>query len=370
MRSINAFLCLALLALPVLASEELLPVKRAEGEVLKDSYVVLLNDGPGVESMDTIAQEIPSSNITDRWSIVNGFAATLTEEDLTKLRARKDILSISENASVKNTAKQTNAPWGLQRISHREPVTPKDPFLLTYTYIYDDSAGAGVDIYIIDTGIQIDHPAFGGRAHWGATLHGTHCAGTAASQPFGVSKAANLIAVKVLGDGGFGWWSDVISGVDWVATHAASTGRPSVASMSLGGGAFDPVDLAVANLVASGVPTAVAAGNWAEDAKFFSPARTPSAITVAAMDITDFMAYFSNYGSIVDIFGPGVNVWSTWSVIGSSTNIISGTSMATPHVSGFVAYLLGMDPSLSAAAIEATIDCYSTKDVLTLTTAG
>ena len=107
MRSINAFISLALFALPALASEEdLLPIKRAEGEVLKDSYVVLLKGGPGVASMDTIENSIPDSNITDRWSVVHGFAATLNEEDLKKLRARNDVLSISENGAVKNTATQ------------------------------------------------------------------------------------------------------------------------------------------------------------------------------------------------------------------------------------------------------------------------
>lgn len=106
MRSINAFIRLVLCALPAFASDELLPVKRAEGEVLKDSYVVLLRDGPGVASMDTIAHSIPSSNITNRWSVVHGFAATLTEGDLDKLRARKDVLSISENAAVRNMGTQ------------------------------------------------------------------------------------------------------------------------------------------------------------------------------------------------------------------------------------------------------------------------
>jgi len=257
-------------------------------------------------------------------------------------------------------------------------VEPKDDLALTYTYIYDDSAGGGVDVYVIDTGIQTDHPEFNGRAHWGATFggyldmdgngHGTHCAGTVGSLHYGVSKAVNLIAVKVLGDDGFGWWSDIISGIDWVATTVASTGRPSVASMSIQGGAYDPVDEAVTNLVNSGVPIAIAAGNFAEDAQFVSPGRTPSAITVGAMDINDNMASFSDFGTLVDIFAPGVNVWSTW--IGSTTNLDSGTSMATPHVAGFVAYLYGLDSSLTIAAIEAAIDCYATRDALTLSDAA
>jgi len=106
MRSINAFIRLALFALPVLASEDLLSIKRAEGEVLKDSYVVLLKDGPSVASVDSIANSIPESEITDRWSVVHGFAATLTDGDLQKLRARSDVLSISENGAVKSTATQ------------------------------------------------------------------------------------------------------------------------------------------------------------------------------------------------------------------------------------------------------------------------
>lgn len=371
MLSINAFVRLTFLVLPAFASGELLPVKRAEGEPVPDSYVVLLKDGYNVA---TIADSMPM-NVTHQWTIVNGFSAILGEPELNKLRSDPAVSTISENEVVRISVKQTDAPWGLQRISHREPVQPKDAFALDYTYIYDDSAGNGVDVYVIDTGIQIDHPEFQGRARWGATFggyldadgngHGTHCSGTVASLHYGVSKKTNLIAVKVLSDAGFGSWSDVISGIDWVAANVPTTGRPSVASMSIQGGAFDPVDEAVTNLVNSGVPIAIAAGNFAEDVSFDSPGRTPAAITVGAMDINDDMASFSNYGALVDIFAPGVNVWSTW--IGSSTNIISGTSMATPHVAGFVAYLYGLDSTLTVQEIEAAIDCYATRDALTLT---
>jgi len=260
-------------------------------------------------------------------------------------------------------------------MSTRQRLPPgSDPLALNYTYIYDKSAGHGADVYILDTGIQTDHPDFGGRARWGATFggypdcdgngHGTHAAGTVASVHFGVSKATNVIAVKVLGDDGCGWWSDVISGVDWVAKTAASSGRPSVASMSLGSGGFEPGDAAVASLIAGGVSTAVAAGNAGSDASQFSPARVPSALTSAGMSSVSEGAQLSNYGAPVNVYAPSEDVWSTW--IGSSSKVASGTSSATTHVAGFVAYLLGMDSSLSTKDIAKTIDCYSTKDALKL----
>jgi cerevisin len=174
MRSIDAFIRLALFAFPVLASEGLLPVKRAEGEVIPDRYVVILKDGVNFAN---VADAMPDINITQKWTIVNGFtAANVTDEGLNKLRAQPNVQSITQDAYARTSATQwvlpiflalltrhnvpdirTNAPWGLQRISHREPVGSTDDFALDYTYNYDASAGNGVDIYIIDTGIQIDH---------------------------------------------------------------------------------------------------------------------------------------------------------------------------------------------------------------------
>ncbi|KAF9645204.1 subtilisin-like protein [Thelephora ganbajun] len=192
--------------------------------------------------------------------------------------------------------------------------------------------------------------------------HGTHTAGTAVSGPYGVSKAAHVFAVKVLSDSGSGTTADVISGVNWVATTVATTHRPSVASMSLGGGFSSSLNTAVNNLVASGVTTAVAAGNSNADAANFSPASAASAVTVGASDINDAKASFSNFGSVLAIWGPGVNVISTWNDGGINT--LSGTSMSTPHVSGFSSYLLGLDSTLTPAAVKSTIQSKALNGVL------
>ncbi|KAG6814633.1 hypothetical protein H0H93_012808, partial [Arthromyces matolae] len=175
---------------------------------------------------------------------------------------------------------------------------------------------------------------FGGRARWGATFgsnnnldnqgHGTHCAGTAAGTRYGVAKQASLISVKVLdGVNGSGSTADILSGMNFVLSSARASGRPSIASMSLGGGASTSVDNAVA---------VVAAGNENVNANTVSPARAPSAITVGATSISDARASFSNFGSVVSVFAPGQVIVGPW--IGSTTavNATSGTSMAAPHV--------------------------------------
>jgi cerevisin len=214
---------------------------------------------------------------------------------------------------------------------------------LDYTYTYSDPAGDGVDIYIIDTGIYIEHEEFEGRATFGYAAgsyqmldgngHGTHCAGTAAGKTYGVAKNASLIAVKVISDNGQGATSDIIDGLNWVVTNVASTGRPSIASMSLGGSVSDALDALVNQTVAANITVVVAAGNDNTDASTQSPARVASAITVAAANITNTKASFSNYGAPVDIWAPGVDVTSAWPFTNdTSTKVLSGTSMATPHV--------------------------------------
>ena len=217
-------------------------------------------------------------------------------------------------------------PQGLARISHRKRLG-----LGTFTrYEYDAAGGNGVDVYIVDTGINIHHKEFEGRASWGKTIpndvdedgngHGTHCAGTVGSRKYGVAKGVHLIAVKVLGSNGSGTMSDVVAGVLWAAEQAAiklaaakaefaATGRTkhkgSVANMSLGGGKSQALDDAVNRAVESGMHFAVAAGNDNKDACSFSPASAEQAVTVGASTLADERAYFSNYGPCVDVFGPG-----------------------------------------------------------------
>ena len=243
-------------------------------------------------------------------------------------------------------------------------------------YLYSDQGGEGVDAYVIDTGTNYKHVDFEGRAHWGKTIpqhdvdedgngHGTHCSGTVAGKKFGVAKKANVYAVKVLGSNGSGSMSDVVKGVEWATTShsdkakAAKKGKNkkfkgSVANMSLGGGRSVALNLAVNAAVDAGLNFAVAAGNDNADACNYSPAGAEKGVTVGASTLADERAYFSNFGKCTDIFAPGLNILSTWTGSKYATNTISGTSMASPHICGLLAYFLSLQPaSDSGYAVDA-----------------
>lgn len=258
---------------------------------------------------------------------------------------------------------EINAPWGLARISHRDQLT-----LGTFSkYLYCAEGGEGVDVYVIDTGTNIAHVDFEGRAFWGKTIpdndedvdgngHGTHCSGTIAGKKYGVAKQAHIHAVKVLKSNGAGTMSDVVKGVEWAVTRhteqvqAAKSGKGrkgfkgSAANMSLGGGKSVTLNLAVNAAVDAGIHFAVAAGNDNADSCRYSPASAEKAVTVGASTLSDERAYFSNFGKCNDIFAPGLNIMSTWTGSKYATNTISGTSMASPHIAGLLAYFLSIQP--------------------------
>src|SRR5262249_21703510 len=244
-----------------------------------------------------------------------------------------------EDQEVHLDVVQSNATWGLDRIDQASL-----PLSTTYTFT---QTGSGVDAYVIDTGIRFTHSEFGGRAVAGIDEvtaggtaadqhgHGTHVAGTIGGTTFGVAKNVRLISVRVLDATGGGTIAGVTAGVDWVTGD--HTTRPAAANMSLGGGLSATLDAAVRNSIADGVVYCVAAGNAAVNASNVSPADVGEAITVAASDITDHFASFSNFGTVVDLIAPGVNITSAWLTSDAATNILSGTSMATPHVTGAAA---------------------------------
>ncbi|KAJ3480012.1 hypothetical protein NLI96_g8665 [Meripilus lineatus] len=401
----------ALLAIPVLGSPAgtLIDIKKHNGEIKEGSYIVTLKSNISKTThLKWLSQHIDKDNITHPgWDrrILNGFAGTFSTKTLNMLRSSPDVESISEDGIMTIQATQKDAPWGLARISRDKKLANQDPNALNFTYKYPTNAGSGVDIYIIDTGIFTGHSDFGGRARWGATFggykdadgngHGTHVAGTAAGTRFGVAKSANLIAVKVLSDRAcvipdagssvsqylyptvidgnadgiaLQTWPEFghvrISGMNFVLTSATTSGRPSIASMSLGGIVADAIDDAVAALTNAGIHVTVSAGNNDVDAANQSPARAPSAVTVGATTIADAKAEISNYGAVVDIWAPGENIISAW--IGSETAMhnISGTSMATPHVAGLIASYISSVGNKSPAEMSAFVKDQSIKGAI------
>ncbi|KAG8932375.1 subtilisin-like serine protease [Tulasnella sp. 418] len=378
MHSLSALATLALLIAPAFAVPTKIQVQKAPGPKVQDSYIIKLKDGVNKKLTLAWLQSHLSANSTVTYEyeagVLNGFAGKFSVDTLNALAANKDVETISEDSIVTTQYSQTNAPWGLQRIDQAAKLTNTNAAGLNFVYGYDDPAGAGVDVYVVDTGIYTGHSGFEGRARWGYSAiggttdgngHGTHCAGTIGSAPYGVAKKVSLIAVQVLDANGSGSSSGVVAGINWVVSQASTSGRPSVISMSLGGGADTTLDTAVRNAVSKGVHVVVAAGNSNVDAGTTSPARVTEAITVGASTISDARASFSNYGSVVDIFAPGQDIISTWIGSTTATNRISGTSMATPHVAGTAAYLLSIYGQQTPSALISKIKGLGVSGVLT-----
>ena len=299
-------------------------------------------------------QEVTIAHEDKGW---HGFAATMNEHAVRHFRSHPDVLWIEQDKKVYIAGRistQMNATWGLQRVSQHPSLSDDAAFQFTYP----QSAGAGVNVYVIDTGIRISHKDFQGRAHWGITVpdgdedhdgngHGTHVAATIVGSGFGIAKKAHVYAVKVLRSDGSGTTADVIKGIEWVlkehkkAKDTNKSKAKTVANMSLGGSKSRIMDMAVNKAVKSGVHFVVAAGNSYEDACDYSPAGASGPVTVAASDVHDQFASFSNFGKCVTLIGPGVDITSAWNSGDHSHKTISGTSMASPHVAGVMATMLG-----------------------------
>ncbi len=315
-------------------------VQRAGPEVVPGQYIVVFHGA--VTDPGTVATALVSglggTMLHIYTSALKGFAARLPAAAADAIRRNPLVASVEPDqvmrADVTQAMDANGDPWGLDRID--QGVLP-----LTRTYSYT-ATGAGVHAYIIDTGIWTLHPEFGGRADdvydaLGITGedcngHGTHVAGTVGAATYGVAKGVSLHGVRVLSCAGIGLNSDVIAGVDWVTANHAN---PAVANMSLGGGKSSALDQAVTNLWNSGVFLAVAAGNDNADACGSSPAGATGVFTVAASERTDAKASYSNWGTCVEAYGPGSSIKSTY--LAGTTMTLSGTSMATPHVTGVAA---------------------------------
>jgi subtilisin family serine protease len=344
---------------------------RAAGapNAVRDSYIVVLKDSDvSISAVDGTAKTLTTKHggtVKQTWnSAVRGFELSASEKTAKKLARDPRVAYVEANQTVHINATQTNPPsWGLDRVDQRNlPLDRK------YT---SPSTASNVNAYIIDTGIRTTHSDFGGRARVGTDTvgdgrngqdcngHGTHVAGTVGGSSFGLAKGVNLFAVRVLDCNGSGTNAGVIRGVDWVTANAR---KPAVANMSLGGGASTALDNAVKRSIAAGVTYAVAAGNENQNACNVSPSRVPDAITVGATDANDSRASFSNFGTCVDIFAPGVNIVSAAISSNTARATLSGTSMASPHVAGAAALVLAKNPGFTPKQVRDSLVNSGTPD--------
>lgn len=287
--------------------------------------------------------------------VIKGAAVTMDHKQAQALANDPSVAYIEQDQRMSISATQSNATWGIDRIDQTSL-----PLSKTYTY----PTSTGVHAYVIDTGVRATHTEFSGRMGNGFDAikdgngtndcqgHGTHVAGTVGGTTWGVAKNVTIHPVRVLGCDGSGTNSGVIAGMDWVVANHV---KPAVANMSLGGGASQATDDAIARMTNAGVVTVVAAGNDATNACNYSPARAPSAITVGSTTSTDAMSSFSNYGSCVDIYGPGSSITSASRTSDTGSTSLSGTSMASPHVAGVAALYLSKNPTATPAQVTSAL---------------
>ncbi|KAK3987322.1 peptidase S8/S53 domain-containing protein [Cladorrhinum sp. PSN332] len=381
-----------LLALPtVLAQAKVANDNVSAAVVVPDSYIVKFKPNADAAKKKKYTDNINSKKGKKKGVVesisVDGFEAAVVEVPASELKTllESDLVEFVEKDVIANVTgvatpiekrayvNQADAPWGLARISHNPLLTTRG----LSNYWYDNSAGVGVRVYVIDTGIRTSHTEFGGRAVWGKNFitgspntdeygHGTHVAGTVAGTKYGVAKRATVVAVKVLDKNGSGTMSGVVQGITWAVTDAKNRGvaKKAVLNLSLGGSTSTAVNAAIKAATDAGLTVVVAAGNSNDDAKWYSPASAPSAITVGAIEGTRGRAWFSNYGTLVDIFAPGVSVLSAYHTSNTATYYMDGTSMAAPHVAGLAAYFIAKEGLSGSVAVTNRIIGASVKNAV------
>lgn len=332
-------------------SEDKRYIVRYENDVNAEIKSNALED-KGIEVKDTISHAMQASVVV------------ANPAEIESLKASADVAFVELDTPVSINA--STSIWGLDRVDQR---SGRDGQYNT------GEEGAGVNVYVLDSGINTSHVDFSGRLLPGWTGvydgrgiadcngHGTHVAGTVAGSMYGVAKKANIVPLRALDCEGFGWSSTIVAGIDWAIAHH-QPGQPAVMNMSVGGFSAASLDYAVHNAINDGITVVAASGNSNQDACLTSPAKVGPAITVAATDINDWMASFANYGYCVDIQAPGVSIRSAWNNAPTGYNTLSGTSMAAPHVAGAAAIMLSRTRSLTPAQVHQKIIEDSTVGVI------
>jgi|GEM_PF-786365 len=365
---LSLILCtLALVPQPALGQEANAKGRfRKNDGAIPNNYIVVFNESVPPARVAAFAGQLAQAHggtvgFTYE-SALRGFSVEMSEAQAIALSHNPFVAYVEQDVLVEGAATQTVAPWGLDRIDQRAL-----PLNTTYTYL---NSGTGANVYVIDGGIRLTHQEFGGRAVFAydnvadgrngvdCNGHGTSVAGIIGGNTYGVAKNAKLHAVRVLNCLNQGTAARIIAGVDWVTANHV---KPAVANLSFATGlGNDSMDLAVRNSIAAGITYAVAAGNNAGDAALRSPARVTEAITVAATDQNDNQATFSNFGAVVDLYAPGVDIVTASSSDDVSTTIRSGTSFAAPFVAGSAARYLSANPGESPAAVSRAITSNAT----------
>ncbi|MDV3221822.1 S8 family peptidase [Intrasporangium sp.] len=304
-------------------------------------------------------------------AVIDGYAATMTEAQALAVAADPAVERVEQAYRVEIADEQVNpGSWGLDRVDQQD-------LPLNQRYRYPSTAGSGVHVYVMDTGVNLNHTEFTGRTGGGIDYvdddsnpsdcngHGTHVAGTAAGTNYGLAKRATVHAVRVLSCSGSGSNTDIIAGINWIKSNAI---KPAVVNYSIGCSSRcsdTTMDNAVKSLVASGVMWVQAGGNGNDDTCYYSPQRVPEALTVGNSTSSDAKASSSAWGSCQDLFAPGTSITSAWYDSNTATRTISGTSMASPHVAGAVALYLGANPGASSAQVHSAIVGNSVSNTLT-----
>jgi len=340
---------------------------QAAAAPIPDRYIVTFQ--PGVADPAALGHALAAAHggevLHIYTTVLQGLALQVPAQALEGIRRNPNVRAIEPDQLVTVEDAQTGATWGIDRIDQH--VLPLD-----HTYNFEGN-GAGVTVYIFDTGIRFDHAEFEGRARPGYDVfndgqngldchgHGTHVAGTVGGKTYGVAKGVTLVAVRVLSCSGSGSYSGIIAAMDWVVQN---NGGPAVANFSLGGGASSAVNSALTTMIQSGVATAVSAGNDGGDACLKTPASTPDAVTVGATTSSDARASYSNYGSCVDVFAPGSSITSAYNSSTTATAVMSGTSMASPHATGVLALLKGQQPDLNSLELRDWLVAIATQKIV------